>query len=323
MDEVIFLEVLEGDAVHTRHRLERFPVTVGRGYTNDVILDDPKVSAAHVRIERAEDGRLLLRDVGSTNGTFLVDPWTPLAELTLTPDARVAVGDTVLRFRGRNHVVADTWVGAAPEAHRKRFFERPEVFPVTLAAMVLLSVLTEYLNNYQKTDWGELSMALVVPLSGAFFWSGGWSIASRIARRQFHFRAHGAIGSLAMLGLTLLPMALSTLSFSLSLGAVTRWFHEVGYLGLLAWSLYWHLRYVTRWDGRRLKQVLAVLTVFFGAMSQADALLGNEQFSPELRFDRTLLPPAMRVVPARSVDAFFEHATDLQQEVDALAKEVE
>jgi hypothetical protein len=306
VDEVIFLEVLEGDAVHTRHRLERFPVTVGRGYTNDVILDDPKVSAAHVRIERAEDGRLLLRDVGSTNGTFLVEPWTPLAELTLTSDARVAVGDTVLRFRGRDHEVGDTWVGAAPEAHRKRFFERPEVFPVALAAMVLLSVVSEYLDNYQKTDWGELSMALVVPLSVAFFWSGD-----------------GAIGSLGLLGLTGLPIVLSVLTFSLSLGAVSRWAHELGVLALLSWSLYWHLRYVTRWDGRRLKQVLAVLTVFFGAMSQADALLGNEQFSPDLAFDRTLLPPSLRVAPTRSVDTFFEHAADLQKEVDALAKQAE
>jgi pSer/pThr/pTyr-binding forkhead associated (FHA) protein len=50
VDEVIFLEVLEGDAVHGRHRLERFPVTVGRGYASDVILDDPKVSEAHLRI---------------------------------------------------------------------------------------------------------------------------------------------------------------------------------------------------------------------------------------------------------------------------------
>ena len=64
MDEVIFLEVLEDEeGVAARHRLERFPVTVGRGYTNDVILDDPKVSAAHLRIERTEQGALVLRDV--------------------------------------------------------------------------------------------------------------------------------------------------------------------------------------------------------------------------------------------------------------------
>lgn len=81
MDEVIFLEVLEGDSVQARHRLERFPVNVGRGYGNDVILDDPKVSAEHLRIERREDGTLVLRDVGSQNGTYRVEPWAQLAEL--------------------------------------------------------------------------------------------------------------------------------------------------------------------------------------------------------------------------------------------------
>ena len=123
MDEVIFLEELEGEDVHARHRLERFPVTVGRGYTNDVILDDPKVSASHLRIERTEDGRLVLRDVGSHNGTFRVEPWARLAELELTDDARVAVGDTVLRFRGRSHVVEDTRITAIPVAPRGRPFE--------------------------------------------------------------------------------------------------------------------------------------------------------------------------------------------------------
>lgn len=322
MDEVIFLEVMEGDSVQERHELARFPVTVGRAYTNDVILDDPKVSAEHLRIERTEDGALVLRDVGSTNGTYRVDPWAQLAELVLASDARVAVGDTVLRFRARSHPVGDTLVGPAPDAApRKRFFDNPSVFPVALASLVVFNMLGDYLGNYQKTDWGSLSVALVVPLSATFFWSGGWSLASRIARRQFHFRAHGAIGSLAFLSLTLIPPVLSLLGFSLSLGTGSGLLHEVAYLSVLAWSLYWHLRYVTRWDSRRLKWVLAVITVFFGLLSQTEALLGNEEFSQELPFSRTLLPPALRVAPARSVDTFFNGADNLQKQVDALAKQ--
>ena len=110
MDEVIFLEVIEGDAVHARHRLERFPVTVGRGYANDVIVDDPKVSSVHLRIERTEDGSLMLHDVGSTNGTYLVEPWTRLVQGVVTSDTRVAVGDTrprsVAACRARQRRVA-------------------------------------------------------------------------------------------------------------------------------------------------------------------------------------------------------------------------
>jgi len=321
VDEVIFLEVLEGDAVHARHRLERFPATVGRGYANDVIVDDPKVSAVHLRVERAEDGSLVLHDVGSTNGTYLVEPWTRLVQMVLTSDTRVAVGDTVLRFRARSHAVERTFVGEAPEASRKRFFEEPAVFPVALAALVLRGVLAEHLSNYQKTDWGELSIALAAPLGFPFVWACGWALASRIARRQYHFRAHAAIGTLALLGISLIPMVLTLLTFSLSLGPGARWLEKVGSMGVLGWGLYWHLRYVTRVSARQLQVAVACVGVFLGVLFQADTLFGNEEFSPDLPMQRTLLPPALRVAPAQTVEAFFESSKDLQQQVDALVKE--
>jgi hypothetical protein len=321
VDEVIFLEVLEGDTVHARHRLERFPASVGRGYTNDVILDDPKVSAEHLRIERREDGALVLRDVGSHNGTYRVEPWAPLAELELAPDTRVAVGDTVLRFRGRSHPVEDTLVGPAPSAPRARVFERPRTFSLALLALLCASLLEEYLSNYGRTDWGELTVALVAPLALVLLWAGGWSVASRIARRQFHYRTHAAIATLVLLSGIVLPMLLTLVGFSLGVGGGMPLLHYVAFMGLMGWGLYWHLRYVTRWDPRRLMRVLVVVTLAFGALSRADDLLGNESFSDSLDFPRTLLPPAFRVAGARPVEAFFEDTEDLQEAVDALAKE--
>ncbi|AKJ04235.1 type III secretion system (T3SS) inner membrane Yop/YscD-like protein [Archangium gephyra] len=321
MDEVIFLEMLEADDVHARHRLDRFPVTVGRGYANDIILDDPKVSASHLRIDRAEDGRLVLRDTGSTNGTFRVEPWARLAELELTDDARVAVGDTVLRFRSRSHVVEDTRVAAIPVAPQGRPFERPFAFPAMLAVAVLTFLLREYLTNYQKTDWGSLALAVVAPVFVSFVWSGLWSVASKVARRVFHFGAHGTIGSLGLLGLLVIPLLIGVLTYSLGLGAWVRWLYLAGYLGWMGFILFWHLRYVTRAEPRRLMTLLGIILVCFGALTQADSLLGEEDFSSSLDFDRTLLPPAFQLVPSKPVDSFFEGTQKLQEDVDALAKE--
>jgi Inner membrane component of T3SS, cytoplasmic domain len=321
VDEVIYLEVLEGDAVHARHRLERFPVTVGRGYANDIIVDDPKVSGAHLRIERTEEGALVLRDVGSRNGTFRVEPWARLAELELSDDARVAVGDTVLRFRSRAHAVADTLIAAVPVAPRGRLFDRPFAFPALLALTVVTFLCNEYLTNYQKTDWGSLSLAVFGPVALAFIWAGLWSVASKVARRQFHFGAHGTIGSLGLLGLLVFPLVLGLLTYSLGLGPWVRWPYLLVSLGWVGCVLFWHLRYVTRTEPRRLATVLTVILVCFGVLAQADSLLGEEEFSSSPEFERVLLPPSFRVAPAKSVDSFFESAEDLQKEVDALARE--
>jgi len=321
VDEVIFLEVLEGDSVHARHRLDRFPVTVGRGYFNDVILDDPKVSAAHLRLDRLEDGSVVLRDLGSQNGTFRVEPWAPLMELPLSQDARVQVGDTVLRFRGRGYEVPRTLVAEAPVAPQRRLFEQRPVFMGAMLAAMVASVVSSYLSSYDRTDWGDMLLSVMLPVALALFWAGCWSIASRIARRQFHFRVHATIGSLALTAAICLPGLLMVLGFSFSLGAVIPWASLICFLALMAWGLFWHLRYVTRWDSRRLGAMVGAVVLGFGLLLQAQNLLGNEDFSTALNFPRSVLPSSFRLVPASSVDEFFEEATGLQQKVDALAKE--
>ncbi|MBU8894564.1 FHA domain-containing protein [Corallococcus sp. M34] len=321
MDEVIFLEVLEGDGVQARHRLERFPVSVGRGYDNDIILDDPKVSASHLRVERREDGALVVRDLGSQNGTFRVDPWAPLAEVVLTPDARVALGDTVLRFRPRSHKVEDTVIARMAESPRERLFEQPRAFTATLLVLVFACLVSGYVTNYQRTDWGDLLTSGLIPLGVALLWAGGWSLASRISRRSFQFRTHATLGGLMLLGVTLVPAATATLGFSLSwhwgLGFLTK----VAYLGLLVWGLFWHLRYVTRWEPVRLLRVLVVGSGVFLLLTYIPTLLANEEFSPELDFSRSMLPPSFRVARTQSLDAFFQDSAQLQKDVDSLAKE--
>jgi hypothetical protein len=152
-------------------------------------------------------------------------------------------------------------------------------------------------------------------------WACGWALASRIARRQYHFRAHAAIGTLTLLGITLIPMLLTLLTFSLSLGPGVRLLEKASFLGMLAWGLYWHMRYVTRVSARRLQVAVGCCTVFLGLLFQADTLLGNEDFSANLPFHRTLLPPSLRVAKAQPVEAFFDGAKDLQQQVDALVNE--
>lgn len=44
---------------------------IGRGNDCEIVIDDGEVSAWHARMQYSDDGRFTLRDVGSTNGTFV------------------------------------------------------------------------------------------------------------------------------------------------------------------------------------------------------------------------------------------------------------
>jgi DNA-binding NtrC family response regulator/pSer/pThr/pTyr-binding forkhead associated (FHA) protein len=74
-------------------------VTVGKDPTCEVPVDDPFVSARHLRIE-AHDGRWQAVDLGSTNGTFVGGARVGRAELAL--GVSLTVGDAVLSLEPRD-----------------------------------------------------------------------------------------------------------------------------------------------------------------------------------------------------------------------------
>lgn len=77
--------------------VERSPFTLGRGADNDVVVPDTPVSRRHAQLELVQ-GRWLLRDLGSANGTFLNRQRLAEPQPLHSGDA-IGLGDTVLVFR--------------------------------------------------------------------------------------------------------------------------------------------------------------------------------------------------------------------------------
>src|SRR5262245_26452357 len=89
------LRVIDGPAAGSTYRAARDRIRIGTHESADLILEDRTVSRFHCELA-VEEGRVVIRDLGSTNGT-LVDGvavfFAPLsAPCTLT------LGNTRLRF---------------------------------------------------------------------------------------------------------------------------------------------------------------------------------------------------------------------------------
>src|SRR5258708_22168803 len=103
---MIWVEILSRHRGYAaRFRTGGPEVRIGRGYDNDVIVDDPYVAARHLRIFRDETGQLLAEDLGSANGTFLDGGKIRLASLILDGGQPIRIGQTYLRVRDLNHAV--------------------------------------------------------------------------------------------------------------------------------------------------------------------------------------------------------------------------
>ncbi len=77
-----------------------FPqITIGRSPENVVILPDPTVSRRHATV-KVEDGRIMLIDLGSTNGTFVYNSETgsfdKVEKIELKPGMIVRFGENTI-----------------------------------------------------------------------------------------------------------------------------------------------------------------------------------------------------------------------------------
>ncbi len=87
-------ELLSADLSGCSIPLEDLPVTVGRGSHAGLCLSDPYVSHYHCKIEQIDD-TLVVRDLGSRNGTFVNG--FQVTESPLMPGDRLTVGQTKFR----------------------------------------------------------------------------------------------------------------------------------------------------------------------------------------------------------------------------------
>jgi len=87
------LVVVGGDAKAAEIRL-KLPSVVGRGREATLTLPHPLVSRAHCELFE-QDGQLVVRDLGSLNGTFIADQ--RITEAVLPPGELLTIGTVTFR----------------------------------------------------------------------------------------------------------------------------------------------------------------------------------------------------------------------------------
>ena len=85
------LEIRSGPEIGRRAELSLHLIRLGKAEDNDLVLGDPKVSRYHAQLE-VRDGKLEVKDLGSTNGTFVND--VRITAAFLEPGQVMRLGDT-------------------------------------------------------------------------------------------------------------------------------------------------------------------------------------------------------------------------------------
>lgn len=91
------LVVVRGDTQVGLDFTVRDSTVLGRSAESDVVLEDPYASEFHLRLT-SKDGRLVLTDLGSTNGTY-INGRRVTSPVDLNRGDAVQVGKTVMEVR--------------------------------------------------------------------------------------------------------------------------------------------------------------------------------------------------------------------------------
>ena len=90
------LVLLNPNGPEQEFSLAKKSVSLGRANTNDIILDDPRVSRSHARMDCTAQG-ITLEDLGSSNGTRLNG--FRIERATLRPGDTISLGSRQLKYQ--------------------------------------------------------------------------------------------------------------------------------------------------------------------------------------------------------------------------------
>ena len=313
-----YIEVLDAKGrVTARFAVEAWPVTIGRAYTNRVILDDPFVSPEHLSIGRDESDRLCANDLNSENGLRDAPGGQRVAVLPLVSGRPFQIGHTVLRYSELQQRVAATAVDGGER--------RPRVpsWSLGLASLVILLVvllLENYFDSYERFYVARSLSETLTTLSMVFAWAGMWSLLSRVVIGRFHYAEHFVLAGGAILVALLFSISAEWLEF-LRPSLPALWVASVfGSGALLAALVFGHLGWASSMLRRsRLWAALGVSAVVIGTGAIADYAARNT-FTTAMEYSGVIKAVDSRWLPTVSIDQFIANSQKVKRELEALAQ---
>ncbi|MBI4510701.1 MAG: GGDEF domain-containing protein [Deltaproteobacteria bacterium] len=121
------LVVIYGPDLARKYDLERASVVIGRSSKSDVHIDQESVSRNHAKIINTGQANIL-RDLGSTNGTYVNDELVD--EYVLQDGDLVKIGRTIFKYLGGNNIENAyheeiyrlTTIDGLTQVYNKRYF---------------------------------------------------------------------------------------------------------------------------------------------------------------------------------------------------------
>jgi len=321
--KIVYVELLDRrGSVRQRHRLDALPATIGRAYSNSVIIDDKHVCPEHLRVSLDEEGAIVIEDLKSVNGICLNTSTARVPDHRILPgeDAEIVIGDTRLRFRGEDYSVGPAEAKSVSQGVMRRIFERKGpaflVFLFSFSLYVLMFFLQSHNGTLGKDMIGGSLVLLIILLP----WSGFWSILNRVTAHAFNFWSHLALAGAAAGGMLVADIINDYYAFFFSADLSSEIIDYLLTAAILTLLFYGHLSMMLTSSFRKRMIPSALAGCSIVGVLGLFVFAAKSDFSNELKYPYKMKPVGHRLVRTETPEQFLGGLESLRKDVDAMVE---
>lgn len=291
--EVIIEQVGKAGTILSRQRFDQFPLSIGRSYINDVILEDPYVDTAHAQIEQDESGQLVVRDLGSTNGVYLNKQKISNEQTFISTGSKLTLGKSHLNFFDVNHPMPVALPVSAMESALHQMSRAGWL--VIFVFILFCSLAFEHWLSF----YGELKLQnYIEEILGASFavlcYAVIWSVVGRVLRHDSRFKEQLLVAILSVLIAIALSFMTQWLAYSLDLGSIYELLDAVLISVLLFCLLKVNLFLATKMIRFKLNMAALLLPLVTFSILSFSYWSDVQEFSPRPTYSTYVLPPSLQ-----------------------------
>ncbi len=315
--ERIIIEVLgRNKQVVERVVCKEFPVIIGRGYVNDVIVSDPYVAEKQLVLTKIDE-RWQIENLENINAIFLNDAVQNEMSFEIHSGDKITIGETTLRIVSSIHTVPAT----------KKFSRRKEYLTATqciviawtsvILALACFSVI-EFLDTARTTSWIKiLARPLALPLTTIpIGWAVLWASIGRTLNLMPNFHKHLFVSTIVEIAARWTVIFSDYLQYILNSEVTGKIFFYLVVGLLIIVLLNTNLKLATTLS--RLQRIGMVNVCAWGGVLLFEFFMIAQQpeFQNWTNFNSTLKPPYINILPTKPVNEFFANTDTLFEEVD-------
>ncbi|MFV2060696.1 MAG: FHA domain-containing protein [Gammaproteobacteria bacterium] len=304
--------------VKQRNRIDKYPFTIGRAYTNDIIIDDPYISPVHLKIDSNVNYIFTVADNDSENGLFSTAPLKQHDNLIINNNLRIRIGHTDIRFRSLEYSVRETAIQRSTPSKLSMLATNFYTFLFVWLFSAGIFIVDDYMAETGEVSFKTLLSGIIAMFFLFAAWAALWSIASKVITHRFYFTYHAVLICSLLITLTVIEIFSENIEFAFSLVDFTWWTLALTTAVFSIALIYGHLNFSSPLSK---KKMLIAAIISAGSLNFVVHLayyLDKPEYSTQLVYSKSIKVPDFIMANIRSSNDFFASAVDLKEQVDEL-----